>query len=154
MLSMSGRVVSRPGRRDELRPGVLSPQRAESQGLDRVDLVEDQDARDVGELELLEHLRRSSDVLVLASVARVDDVEEQVGVGRLLEGRAEGGEEILRQVADEADRVGDDDLALAVPAQPHLQVRERVSSVAKSLSSARTSAPVSVLSSVLLPAFV
>ena len=29
-------------------------------------------------------------------IAGVDDVQEQVGVGRLLEGGAEGGEEVLR----------------------------------------------------------
>src|SRR5690606_29004571 len=45
-------------------------------------------------------------------IARVDHVQEEIGVLRLLEGRAERGEELLRQIADEADRVGDDDLAL------------------------------------------
>ena len=50
------------------------------------------------------------------------------------------------------DGVGDDHLAL-LPGKPTRR-RERVSSVAKSLSSASTSAPVSVLRSVLLPAFV
>ena len=93
-------------------------------------------------------------MVVPRRIARVDDVEQQVGVGRLLEGGAEGGEEVLRQIADEADRVGDDDLALARAGPAAAQVRERVSSVAKSLSSASTSAPVSVLSSVLLPALV
>ncbi len=43
---------------------------------------------------------------------------------------------------------------LAAPAGRTASRRERVSSVAKSLSSARTSAPVSALSSVLLPALV
>ena len=81
-------------------------------------------------------------------------MEDEVGVGGLFEGRAERGKQILRQVADEADGVGDDDLAIAVAGQPTLRCRERVSSVAKSLSSASTSAPVSVLRSVLLPAFV
>ena len=52
------------------------------------------------------------------------------------------------------DGVGDDDLALALARPAAASVRERVSSVAKSLSSASTSAPVSALRSVLLPAFV
>jgi hypothetical protein len=68
-------------------------------------------------------------VLVLLRIARVDDVHEQIGVRSLLERRAERREQILRKIANEADRVGDDDLAIA-------------------------DAPVSVLSSVLLPAFV
>ncbi len=59
-------------------------------------------------------------------VSGVDDVQEQVGVLRLLERRAERGEEILRQVADEADRVGDDDLALAREAEaPRAGVERR-----------------------------
>ncbi len=57
-------------------------------------------------------------------IAGVDDVQEQVGVGGLLERGAEGGEEVLGQVADEADGVGDDDLALAA-ARPAAAQRAR-----------------------------
>ena len=65
-----------------------------------------------------------ADVLVPRFVARVDHVEQEIRVGRLLEGRAERGEEVLRQVADEAHRVGDHDLALA-PAGPPAPERAR-----------------------------
>ncbi len=57
------------------------------------------------------------DVLIARGIARVDDVEQQVGVGGLLERRAEGGEQVLRQLADEADGVGDHHLALLGEAQ-------------------------------------
>ena len=91
------------------------------------------------------------DVLLAARVRGVDQVEEQVAVVHLFERRAEGGEQVLRQVADEADRVGDDDLAARAASAGGASVG---SSVANSLSSASTSRSVSVLSSVLLPAFV
>ncbi len=50
-------------------------------------------------------------------VARVDHLQQEVGVGRLLERRAERREQVLREIADEPHRVGEDDLALA-PARP------------------------------------
>ncbi len=46
--------------------------------------------------ELGEERLGGLDVLVARGVRRVDDVEQEVGVGRLLEGGAEGGEEVLR----------------------------------------------------------
>ena len=45
-------------------------------------------------------------------------MQQQRGVGDLLEGGPEGGHQVRRQVADEAHRVGDDHLALAREAQP------------------------------------
>jgi hypothetical protein len=54
------------------------------------------------------------DLLFVARVAGVDDVQEQVGVGGLLEGGAEGRDEVLGQVADEAHGVGDDHLAVGL----------------------------------------
>ena len=59
------------------------------------------------ELELLEDLVSRLDLLVQRGIAGVDHVEEEIGVGRLLEGGAEGREEILGQLADEADGVGE-----------------------------------------------
>ena len=50
-------------------------------------------------------------------VGGVDDVQQQVGVGQLFERGAEGGDQVLRQVGDEADGVGDHHLALAREAQ-------------------------------------
>ena len=121
-----------------------------SAGGTEIDLVEDEHARDVEQRQLGQELLGRLDVLGLGRVGGVDDVQQEIGVGRLLEGGAEGGEQVLRQIADEPDGVGDDDLALLGKRRR----RERVSSVAKSLSSASTSESVSVLSSVLLPALV
>ena len=67
--------------------------------------------------EGLEDLLHRLHLRVVRRVGGVDDVQEQVGVVQLLERGAEGGDQILRQVADEADGVGDDDLALLGEAQ-------------------------------------
>jgi len=56
-------------------------------------------------------------VLRLHRIGGVDDVQNEVRVGRFFEGGAERGEEVLRQIADEADGVGDDDFALLGKAQ-------------------------------------
>ena len=64
---------------------------------------------------------------------RVDHVQQQVGVHRLLERRAERGDQVVRQVADEADRVGEHDRRR--PRASHTR-RVVVSSVAKSWSAA------------------
>src|SRR6185312_10584813 len=56
-------------------------------------------------------------LLLQARIGGVHDVEEEVGVRQLFQGGAEGGDEVRRQVGDEAHRVGDDHLALAGEAQ-------------------------------------
>jgi hypothetical protein len=118
----------------------------------RPNLVEHEDAGDLREVELREQLLGRLDVLSSPTDRwRRPRAAAVVRVGGLLEGRAERGEEILRQIADEADGVGDHHLALLGEAQAP---RASGSSVAKSLSSVSTSAPVSVFSSVLLPALV
>jgi hypothetical protein len=81
-------------------------------GRDEIRLVVDEDARDVVELELREHLLRRLHLLVARGVRGVDDVEQEIGVGGFLERGAERREEILRQIADEPHGVGEDDLAL------------------------------------------
>ena len=40
----------------------------------------------------------------------VDDVQQKVSILQLLKRRLEGVDELMRQLADEADRVGDDDI--------------------------------------------
>ena len=83
-------------------------------------------------------------------MSAVDDVEHQVGARDLLEGRAEGLDELVRQLAHEPDRVGEGVLpAVGLPAR-----RTVGSSVANSASSTSTPAPVSRLSRLDLPAFV
>ena len=127
MRTSSGRVLSRSIAERTTASGYFFSRSLRANGASRSALLKTRMRRDLVEVELGEHLVRGLDVLVLRVVARVDDVEEQIGVGRLLERRAERGEEILRQIADEADGVGDDDLAIAVPGPADLEVaRARV----------------------------
>ena len=93
----------------------------EAPGLRRVQeihLVEHEDARDADEVEIGEERLGGLDVLVHRRIGRVHDVEQEVRVRGLLEGGAEGREQILGQVTDEPDRVGDDHLALLGEADP------------------------------------
>ena len=57
--------------------------------------------------------------------ARVDDVQQQVGAPRLLQRRAEGVDELVRQLADEPDGVRDEVRAALEPQRPRRRV-ERV----------------------------
>ena len=81
-----------------------------------VDLVEDEQLRRL-DADSPQHAADRLDAAFAVGRRGVDDVEEQRRVGQLLEGGAEGGDQIGRQVADEPDGVGDDDLALAREAQ-------------------------------------
>jgi hypothetical protein len=83
-----------------------------------VHLVEDQQPLLLVEPEVLQDRVDRLDLLVEPRVGGVDDVQQEVGVAELLERRAERGDEVLRQVADEADGVGDDHLALGGEPQP------------------------------------
>ena len=75
----------------------------------RVDLVEHADLRHEVGADLRQHRVHRGDLLVAVGMARVDDVEQEVGVGRLGERRAKRGDEIVRQVADEAHGIGQHD---------------------------------------------
>ena len=62
-------------------------------------------------------------------IGGVDDVEQQVGVGGLVERRAERRDEIVRQLLDEADGVGDEDRRLGrrhEPADRRVERREQL----------------------------
>jgi hypothetical protein len=122
-------------RADEDRVRLTANEALARAPLEEVALVVDENARDRAQVELSQDLFRGPNVEVSRGVARVDDVEEKIRIRRFFEGGAERGEEILGQIPDEADRVGQDDFA-------------------KSLSSVRTLAQVSVLRRVLFPAFV
>src|SRR4051812_28794899 len=113
-------------RRDE--HGVLHQtpdpllQRKERLLIEQIDLVEDQQSWPVANPELLEHLLDDDALLLPRRLARVDDVEEEIRFCRLLERRAERGDEVMRQLPDESDGVGDEYLRLA-----HVDLaRERV----------------------------
>ena len=91
------------------------------------------------------------DLLVVARVGGVDDVEEEVGVAELLERRAEGGR---RGPAGRSRMKPTVSVMITSRSRGKRSRRLVGSSVAKSLSSASTAESVSALSSVDLPAFV
>ena len=68
--------------------------------------------------ELGEHLDDGPDLLLGLGAGGVDDVQQQVGLAGLLERRLERGDQGVRQVADEADRVGEQ--GLPAPLEPPL----------------------------------
>ena len=96
-------------RRDEHGVGIaVAAAGAARRSLQRVDLVEHEQARHLGGADLVEHaLDRGDLALALLLVGRgVGDVQHEVGEQRLLERRGERGDELVRQLAHEADRVG------------------------------------------------
>ena len=84
----------------------VSPFRAAA--VDQVGLVEGDEARLVAGAELVEDGLDGRAVLVDVGVGRVDDLDEDVGAVDLLERRPERVDELVRQLVDEPDRVGDD----------------------------------------------
>jgi hypothetical protein len=119
-------------------------------GVGGVGLVDDDDLLDVGGVDVGEHGAHGRDLALGVGVGAVDDVQQQVGLGHLLQGRAERLDELGRQRPDEADGVGEGVLA-AVGVSARRTVGSRV---AKSWFSTSTPAPVSRLSSEDLPALV
>ena len=115
-----------------------------------VDLVEHQQPRDLVQIEIGQELLGGLDVAVAVGIARVDDLKDEVGVGRLLEGGAERGEQVLGRSRMKPTV----SVITTSRSSGNRSRRVRVSRVAKSLSSASTSESVRLLRSVLLPAFV
>ena len=93
---------------------MVRPQHVEERAVgDAVGLVQDEDRRMVGQLELVEDLLDGADLLLGLRARRVDHVQEQVGLARLLERGLERGDQRVRQVPDESDGVGEQDLPAA-----------------------------------------
>ena len=91
---------------DEERFGVLGAKPGEGVGVKQVGLVEDRQGGAVGGTEFAQHRERRGMVLVDVGVGRVEEVDEEVGDDDLLERGLEGLDETVRQAADEADGVG------------------------------------------------
>ena len=121
--------------------------------VEQVDLVEHQQPRALAGADLLERLldRALHDRSPAASGAEASSTcSEQIGAARLLERGAERVDQLVGQLADEADGVGQQVGA----ARPARSVRVVGSSVWNRRSRTPTSAPVSAFSSVDLPALV
>jgi succinyl-diaminopimelate desuccinylase len=85
-------------------------QAAPAERVDRVDLVDDElDGQLVG-ADLLQNVVHGSNLLdqLRLRCRSVDDVEHQIGDESLLERRGEALHQLMREAADEADRVGDE----------------------------------------------
>ena len=76
-----------------------------------IELVEHQQLRHVVGADLVQHALHFGHLLGVVRVGGVDHVQQQVGVDRLLQRGLEGVDQAVRQVADEADGVGQRDLA-------------------------------------------
>src|SRR3954447_22805392 len=76
--------------------------------VEHVGLVEDQQPRALAGADVLEDVVDGAQhrLELLLRDARVDDVQDQVGQARLLERRAEGIDQLVGQLLDEADGVG------------------------------------------------
>ena len=80
-------------------------------GVDAVALVEHFHHRHPLRADLGEHGAHGVHVPLAIGRRGVDDVQQQIGSGDFLERRAERGDQRMRQPLDEADRVGDQQLA-------------------------------------------
>ena len=91
------------------------------------------------------------DLALRVRVGAVDHVHQQIGLGRLLQRGGERLDQVVRQVADEADGVGQGVDPAVVAVSERRVVGSRVANRASSTS---TPAPVSRLSRLDLPALV
>ena len=85
---------------------LAPPQPVEHLGVGQVGLVDHDDLAQVLGADLAEHLADGGQLALGVGVRAVDDVQQQVGVGDLLQRRAEGLDQLVRQRPDEADGVG------------------------------------------------
>jgi hypothetical protein len=89
--------------------GPLAGEPLAGLGVDAIGLVQHQQARALVGAELGQHLAGDLHLRGERRIRGVDHVEQQVAVARLVERRAEAGHEVVRELLDEADRVGDED---------------------------------------------
>ena len=91
-----------------------------------VALVVHAQARCALRAELDDQLVDDAGLLLPLGIRQVDDVQQHVGVGQLLERGLEGLDEMRGQLADEADRVGEQDLRRLVDLETARRGVERV----------------------------
>ena len=118
--------------------GLLDAELPGVGGIQQVDLVEDEQPRRRVSADLLEDRvhRRNRLAPPALGLGRVHDVDDEIGEDRLLERRLERLDELMRELADEADRVGDE---VAPPAVP-IGARSRIERVEEPLPHADTRA--------------
>ena len=70
------------------------------------------------ELELAEERLDRRHLIVERGMARVDHVQQDVGLGQLLQRGLERRHELVRELPDEADGVGEDERTCAASSRP------------------------------------
>ena len=83
-----------------------------------VDLVEDHQLGHVGRTDFGNHVIDGFDLAVAVGRAGIDHVQQHIGLGRFFQRGLEGLHQPVRQVADEAHRVGQDDVGPRPQMQP------------------------------------
>ena len=78
-----------------------------------IGLVQGNDGGPAGQLELGEQALHRRHLVLDPGVARVHDVDQQIGFGQLLQRGLERGHQLMRELADEADGVGEDERGVA-----------------------------------------
>ena len=133
-----------------VREAVREP--AAPERIDAVDLVQHDHDGQLRRADLVQHVadRVALPVLLVVERRGIDHVEHDVGDERLFERRREPFDEVVRQPADEADRVGDEVAAAFVVEA----ARRRIERVEELILEPRRPRPVSAFSSVDLPTFV
>ncbi len=79
---------------------------ADFAALDPVDLVEHQHLRQFAGADFVQHFIDLGNALLAMRIGGVDQVQQEVGLARFAQGRAERGHQLVRQVADETDGIG------------------------------------------------
>ena len=119
--------------------GMAEGQLAAAVCVDQVDLVERQQAWRIAGADLLEHVLDRPHHLhqFVLRGGRIRDVHDQVGQPRLLQGGAERVHELVGQLADEADRIGDQERAPADADRPGRRIERVEQAVANARRSRR-----------------
>ena len=94
--------------RQQVRDAFL--ERQQRFGRNAIDLVEDMEHGTIVGTKLIEHRVHDTPLLLPLRMARVDHVQQQIRLTHFLERRAERRDQMVRQLADEADRVREQDM--------------------------------------------
>ena len=100
-------MPSPDARRREDRVRLEASQHQARVVVDEVGLVEDHDLGDVARSDIADHIADGRELSCRIRVRGVHDVDDHVGAADLFQRGAEGLDELVRQVADEPDRVGE-----------------------------------------------
>src|SRR6202034_78214 len=92
---------------EEDRVGVLGAQRRTIGLAQAIDLVEEQARRDDLRADLVQYAAAYLELRFVGRIGRIDDEKQERRLERLGQRGSERGDEIVRQLLDETDRVGD-----------------------------------------------